>query len=351
MFDDPRWAGALDRVDATRCTTCHREHRPSPEGVTVPAAFCFPCHDDVVTKRPSHRGFTESSCGRGGCHNYHDNAALNPAFLRARVADADTHPASEALSREAPRSAPLPPIDVPDRVAVPSAVAAAWRASAHPGANVTCMSCHKSKNGSFTATPGFGPCAECHRSEASTFGTGPHGLRQALALPSLTVDQTRLAMKHPTSGRPAGTSCGTCHDAHSVDTRKASVDACLGCHDDPHSRAYRDSKHYRDFSDRPAARRPGPDDVTCATCHMPRVRIEEAGKARVAVNHDNGKWLHPRSRMANAVCLRCHGLDFTLSNLFDDGTVARNFGVRAASHHPTTAMLEALDAAGPPARR
>ncbi len=39
--------------------------------------------------------------------------------------------------------------------------------------------------------------------------------------------------------------CTACHDVHAFDTRRAAVESCLGCHDDGHSRSYKQSPHYR----------------------------------------------------------------------------------------------------------
>ncbi|MGH8566471.1 MAG: hypothetical protein ACREXU_00265 [Gammaproteobacteria bacterium] len=54
--------------------------------------------------------------------------------------------------------------------------------------------------------------------------------------------------------------------AHRFDTRHAAVEACLGCHDDTHSRAYRASPHGRLWEAERAGRDAPGSGVSCAAC-------------------------------------------------------------------------------------
>ena len=131
--------------------------------------------------------------------------------------------------------------------------------------------------------------------------------------------------------------CGACPDAHAVDTDRAATVACLGCHDDEHSRAQRHSPH-------------ASAGVTCATCHLPRIEVRDdeasTGK-RVAVMHDNGFTLEPRDRMARVVCLQCHGIELALSALYDEASVRSSFAGPPARLHPSIDMVRQAPTARP----
>jgi hypothetical protein len=135
--------------------------------------------------------------------------------------------------------------------------------------------------------------------------------------------------RHP--GQPAALGCGSCHEAHRVDTVRAATTACLGCHADRHSRAFAASPHAR------STRGSSGGAFTCATCHMPRT-TSGAG-AKVVVEHGNTLTLRPRDRMLGGVCLDCHGLAFAMSSLYDDGLVETNFRGRPRVAHQTIDVL------------
>jgi predicted CXXCH cytochrome family protein len=331
-FDDPRWAAAMAELDARSCTACHSEHRRAAAGFTGRADFCFACHDDVPARRASHAAFRPDSCGRGGCHNYHDNSALNVAALAAHRDEPDLLPVPRTLERPAPQPR-LASEALPPGLAAPPAVVGLWRASAHSDAGVGCADCH---------APGAraeASCARCHGFEDETFRGGKHGVRRAVGLPDLTPADSRLPMK---AGAHGTLWCGTCHDPHSGDTRRAAVDACLGCHDDGHSRAYAASPHARTLARSRGEERPAAASVTCATCHLPRLEREQDGGRRVAVHHRNTLTLQPRDRMLGLVCLDCHGQAFALSALFDERLVANNFNGRPAHVHETARLAQAI---------
>jgi hypothetical protein len=167
-------------------------------------------------------------------------------------------------------------------------------------------------------------CAECHRFEAQTFGRGKHGARGTVGLPPLRVEAARKPMH--ASAAQAELGCSSCHDPHALDLARAASDACLSCHDDAHSRAFAGSKH-------------AGTQVTCATCHLPRVEISDAAKgARVAVNHNNSFTLQPRDRMLRMVCLDCHSVELSLSAVYDETCVRENFSRAPMRSHQTLEM-------------
>jgi predicted CXXCH cytochrome family protein len=347
MFDDPRWASTLRTIDALQCKTCHQEHLVAQAGVTVRPDFCYPCHDDVTQKRETHRTLGPDSCGSVGCHNYHDNSGLNTAFLRRHVGE----PAMGARAGLPERRPALPTVAppapaYPAEVAVRKEVVDGWRASAHAAGDVNCMDCHGGSATGFVAVPGERACAECHRFEVETFRTGKHGARGAVDLPPLTPSLARQPMRHDTrAGR--GLSCAACHDPHRLDTRRAAVEACLGCHDDEHSRNFESSPHGATLRLDGPTGPTGPGAVTCATCHLPRTRVEGDMGPRVAVNHNNTFTLRPRDRMVKEVCAACHGLEFSLSNIVDDTLVRSNFRGRSTRRHETFRMMDAVAPATP----
>jgi hypothetical protein len=337
LFDDPHWAEDLTRIDALHCVTCHREHRVAPAGVTIGRDFCFACHDDVVKNRPSHRGLDPASCGDAGCHNYHDNSALNPSYLAAHLREPALlkNPGVPARAILA-RTAAVPSLDVPRGLATPAVMVAGWSASAHAAAGVTCASCH-ADSGRLVTRPGPAACRRCHDFEVDTFFAGKHGVRIQLGLPPLRPRDARLPMKLEAVSGPLHLDCATCHDPHSVNTRPAATTACLGCHDDGHSRSFQGSPH---------AKPPVPASLTCATCHLPRVKVRRDGKSRVAVNHNNSFTLRPRDRMAALVCTSCHGLEFSLTSIMNDRLVANNFAGRPQERLQTFEMMDIFVARG-----
>jgi predicted CXXCH cytochrome family protein len=329
-FDDPRWAAELARLDARRCISCHTEHRRSERGVTASPELCFGCHDDVVSKRANHRGFAPGSCLDGGCHNYHDNRTLSAAFMSKRLG----HPATFARVQRLdwhraatqPSAAPAPTAAGGARGGSESTalIRERWRGSAHARQNVDCARCHGEAE-QFVARPDERACAPCHSFEVASFRRGKHGARGTVGLPALRGAEARQPMRR--DAEHAGLGCGTCHDAHGLDTRYAAVRACLSCHADQHSRAYLDSPH-------------AAVSVTCATCHLPRLEVSErAGGTRVAVHHDNNFTLQPRDRMARQVCLQCHSLELAFASLFDEQVVRSNFLRAPQRPHPAIEML------------
>ncbi len=344
MFDDPRWAGTLEKIDALTCVTCHGEHRVLPGGVTVPREFCFPCHDDVVQKRENHRTLKADSCGNAGCHNYHDNTGLNTAFLKRHFGEPDMRAAQRLPEWGSPMPAEfavLSPI-YPGSLQVRREIVTAWQGSIHARKEANCLDCHKSPSGDFLSSPGETACERCHQFEVATFHAGKHGVRPAIRLAPLRPEDARLPMKAAADRSLRRHGCATCHDPHSVDTRRAAVESCLACHDDAHSLAFKHSKHFATFARDEGGPRVAPEAVTCATCHLPRGKIETDEGTRVAVNHNNSFTLRPRERMVKEVCSACHGLEFAINSIFDDYLVENNFQGRPARRHETFTMIEAV---------
>jgi formate-dependent nitrite reductase cytochrome c552 subunit len=202
-------------------------------------------------------------------------------------------------------------------VTLPAAELRAWQASAHAAERVNCSRCHASDpaRGSFSEQVSDSTCAGCHEAEHRGFQQSRHGMRRALGLPALRVGDARRAMKKAASEREVG--CTSCHAGHAFDTRAAAMDACLGCHDDRHSRNHRASAHAELW----LADASGQSGASCATCHLPRVTV---GQSTHVVHNQNDN-LRPNEKMARGVCLSCHGLGFSLDALADPVLVQSNF--------------------------
>jgi cytochrome c3-like protein len=349
-FTDPRNADLLTKLDALTCTTCHAEHKPDmtrPMDVTLPDDYCYTCHADVGRDRPSHAGMTFDSCASAGCHNYHDNTSLYEDFLarnghgpelreRPRVS-------SRALLDRLRRAGTVPatgtsflPADAPPTVRVERERLRSWETAVHARAGANCKACHSLPTGSgsagsdrrWTTRPGERLCAICHDGEVNGFMAGKHGMRLAIGLPPMRPAMARLPMKSAVRDREL--SCSSCHSAHAFDTRRAAVTACLECHDDSHSSAYLTSPHYMLWQrEQSGSAAPG-TGVSCATCHMPRIRTQNEGIDVVSVQHNQNANLRPNEKMIRTVCLDCHGLGFSIDALADPKLVTTNFNGKPA---------------------
>jgi hypothetical protein len=340
-FTDPRNAALVTRLDVTRCVTCHREHAPDmtrPMGVTLPDDYCYTCHADVGRDRPSHDGMAFTTCATAGCHNYHDNTALYEDFLvahagdpavraRPQVADRGLRDALRMRTAASVPTLPSLAADAPPRVTVDPRRTAAWEIAVHAQAGVNCTGCHTGASeaaaGQWLDRPGARECAACHDDEMKGFFDGRHGMRVAAGLTPMTPGMARQPMK--ADARDHELSCVSCHTAHDFDTRRAAVEACLGCHDDGHSRAYVGSPHHVLWTREQQQSAPVGSGVTCATCHLPRQRQRVNGGDFVVVQHNQNANLRPNEKMTRTVCLDCHGLGFSLDALADPGLVVRNF--------------------------
>jgi len=354
-FTDPRNAERTARLDARFCVTCHQEHRPRitrPMAVTLPDDFCVICHQDIGEERPSHKDLSFATCASAGCHNFHDNQALYTDFLRKNAKQPDHLPKPrialvERRARPAAgaRALVAADADAPDGHRSEEAVTA-WAADAHALGGVNCSGCHADKQAGWVAAPGLATCRGCHAEQAAGFIAGKHGMRlrdgllatregpfglfKQTALGPMTPAMARVPMKPEANDTALG--CTTCHGPHRFDLARARVEACAGCHDDAHTRAYFGSPHHALLEQEAAGALPAGSGVGCATCHMPLAEQRRDGRRHVQVTHNQNANLRPNEKMARGVCLNCHGLRFTLDALADAALVKRNFQGLPAGH-------------------
>lgn len=322
-------------------------------GVTVSDDFCGACHGNIGKERASHQNLSLQTCGTGGCHNYHDNQALYEDFLAKHLEERDTFEAGSVAIRnfaEIYRKRALKPVkplaipeqDAPLNSKVDSKLLAGWESTGHAHAGVNCRDCHeiKGKEGGaalWKDQPDREKCKECHSHEVKGFLEGKHGMRTAQGLPPMNPKMARLAMK--SDAPEEGLRCTACHGAHRFDTRAAAAEACLACHDDTHSQAYKASPHYRLWVEETAGLRPPGTGVSCATCHLPREVHQEEGKRRIRVQHNQNFTLRPNEKMLRGVCMNCHGLGFSIDALADLKLIERNFKGRPSIHIKSLEMV------------
>lgn len=333
-FADPRNAGELQVLDASRCLSCHREHVPEQTlamQVTQPKDFCMACHGDIASVRPSHQTVAGDSCTHSGCHNYHDNSTLYEAFLSAHLHE----PALLEHPQKRPRHVAIAPAltadwsslwSQPDDLAAIESAEQAWTQSAHAKGHANCSDCHRSDN------PKDVPitvCADCHEDEWQALQKGHHGMRLAAGLAPMTVAEAKLPM-HADAADNALT-CNSCHAPHRYDTVTAAAERCLGCHADEHSNSWLQSAHGQRWQQDPAT------GVSCAGCHMPREPHPD--NSSQWVQHNQSANLRPNDKMLKQVCMRCHGLEFALSALADRALIDRNFTGPASGRHDSMEWL------------
>jgi len=352
-FTDPRNAAKLALVDARRCVACHGEHRPTMTramGVTLAEDFCIYCHRDIAQDRPSHQDLPFDGCRN--CHLYHDNTALHEDFLVKHLNEPEIlNPASVPqrsflASYRLVAQHPVEALSMADQDApagVDLAGAEKWEGSSHANSGVNCMACHgapaaasPNRNTVWTNKPDHDACASCHEQEAAGFLAGRHGMRLAQGMPAMHPDLARLAMK-ATSRKSLN--CVACHPAHDFDTRRAAVEACLGCHDDEHSRAFKASAHYALWQAEIEGRAVPGSGVSCATCHLPRKSWKDKPEQSVLIQHNQNLNLRPNQKMIRSVCMHCHGLGFTMDALGDQMLIDNNFASKPVKH------IESLDMA------
>ena len=354
-FTDPRNADLLASLDATQCVTCHIEHSPEVTGqfgVTLPADFCYYCHQEIAEERPSHAGFEFNTCGNAGCHNFHDNKALYESFLakhidkpallsktRLRVPNAfavwqKRNPDVKPLAADTHNGEAIPGIQ-PELIA-------AWHSSVHAQVGTNCLSCHAEDSmQTNSANPilrnghdlSVESCSDCHTKQVESFKQGLHGMRLASDLPPLQVDQARLPMHDDAAHKTL--TCSSCHDPHKPDLQFAATQACLGCHADEHSQNYEKSAHAALWHQELEGEIDAGAGVSCASCHMPRIK---KGKL-VSVEHNQSLTLEPNSKMIRPVCLECHGLEYSIAALSDRNLIRRNFSGAFDSTHPSFELV------------
>ena len=379
-FRNPRMAVYWEPIDGRSCVSCHVEHRPEitrKGAVTIAMDFCEACHgegeQDVRTARPTHADLTFDTCASSGCHNYHDNRALYADFL-VKHADQPWLAATPVHALAALQRSQEPlgetALGREDALAPASALADAmsldhWAGSGHAAAGVNCAACHapevasgaplgEIEAGWSDAAP-LTVCRDCHKQEAKTFALGRHGMRQHPEIarprdaadtvldavlpesvadwlsdephPSLmTVAEARVPMRDDAAH--LSLDCGTCHQPHPVDVERAAVEACMSCHDDPHTVAYVGSPHHGLWRAEIAGDAEPGSGVSCATCHM--FKVERRGA--IFTSHNQSDGLRPSEKMIRPVCLDCHGLGFAIDALADEDLVAGNFKGQPTVH-------------------
>ena len=220
-----------------------------------------------------------------------------------------------------------------------------WQTSAHALNDVNCTACHQNEEtNEFVANPTYESCQSCHENPVDTFLLGKHGIRLLEEESSLQPKMARLPMKHDALNKQMN--CNACHNVHTVNTLQASVDSCLGCHNDNHSLNYENSKHgeavFAAIADNPTLPRPDETMVTCATCHLPRSAQKKGdGTLLVKVNHNNTYTLKPQDRMVGDVCMNCHGMEYGYNSIFDDELVEANFDRPPTLEHPSFELVRA----------
>lgn len=334
-FTDPRNAARIEVLDGRYCVTCHAEHRPERTGtmgLSLPVDYCYQCHQEIGSERASHAGLAWDSCASVGCHNFHDNRALyedyllqhadEPWLLAAPIVPKRTRGGPEGASMSAPLG--LADADGPN---ASDGHGRAWAASAHARSGVNCSGCHRSEGGAFEVSVAVDVCGRCHGGPTEGWLSGRHGMRVKAELAPMRVGDARQPMKGTAEHRRLD--CASCHGTHETEMERATLEACEGCHDDQHTRAYRQSKHFALVLEERGGRVAAGSGVTCATCHMPR---SEDDSGRKATQHNQNDNLRPSEKMARSVCQGCHGLPFTLDALADAKLVQENFGRAPTAH-------------------
>lgn len=340
-FKDPRNADRVKILDARYCVTCHREHNPDitrAMGVTLPEDYCLECHRDVGEERESHKGLGFETCASAGCHNFHDNKALYENFLLKHAHEPDLTGGSiprrelndylTQLGQTWPKvNAFAPPVSADD-----PKIKGEWQHSAHGRSEVACTNCHATRErpGEWVNLPDHTVCLTCHETETNGFLTGKHGMRLTQGMSAMTPGMARLPMDPDSAHREL--TCNSCHAAHSDDTQFAATEACLGCHADEHSRAFKQSPHFRLKETFENGSITAEQTVTCATCHLPRMEKTVHGIDRIAVEHNQNATLRPNEKMIRPVCMNCHGLEFAIDALADQDLIRNNFNGSPGNH-------------------
>jgi formate-dependent nitrite reductase cytochrome c552 subunit len=319
--------------------------------VTLPDDFCAYCHQDIEEDRPSHKDMAFDTCAAAGCHNFHDNKALYEDFLVKHGEGEKLTATPVTISRtfaehyrkQKKISEPLASkdADYPVTLSVDSQLISQWEATAHARSAVNCVDCHSAKTaanvaGGWQDKPALQSCQQCHELEMKTYQLGKHGMRLAQDLSPLDTGIARQPMKQ--NIQDTQHDCMSCHASHDFDVRKAAVDACLGCHDDEHSNAYKTSPHYDIWQRVMSGSAPAEAGVSCATCHMPRLEVKHQGQQRTLVQHNQNDNLRPNEKMIRDVCLACHGLGFVIDALADPALIANNFNGMPNKKIPSIAM-------------
>lgn len=347
-FTDPRNADRVAILDARYCVSCHTEHQHEQTramGVTLPNDYCYHCHVDVGEERESHKDLPFDSCASAGCHNFHDNRALYEEFLvqnadQAWLFEIAKLPTANAASQKIPANTTA--LNLTDKNN-PTQYANAdieheWAQSSHAATGVNCMDCHSNKNdNTWIVSPGLAQCQSCHSNEALTFTEGKHGMRLAktVSKPMHAISPAESHMNFHEEALQKHQSCTACHGAHSFDREFAAMEACLGCHNDDHSLAFKDSAHGEMWNHTIKNADDTSQLVSCASCHMPRMLSGKSESPTVSINHNQNFNLRPNEKMIRSVCTHCHGLSFAINSLADPVLIRNNFNGQPSVEIPS----------------
>jgi hypothetical protein len=357
VFLDPRNAELLDTLDARYCVSCHREHKPEitrRSGVTLAADFCFHCHSKIAEERPSHQSFEFNTCASSGCHNFHDNSMLYEKFLGDHLNEANILaepllPQKTGLEKWLKKHKKKHPLETaaPDLARFSDAafrnsqgdlqkLVEDWQLSIHAKTEANCSSCHISGDAqadetqlaeSFKISEVEKVCKDCHSKQHEAFLESRHGMRIAQNMQPMSTDKARLKF---VTGQAKSLDCNSCHNPHSLNVNEASMDACLGCHQDEHSVNWQKELQ---------GELPVGSGVNCASCHLPK---NKKGK-NVTVVHNQNLNLRPNTKMLKDVCMSCHGLEFSLASLADRKLIENNFqGIPLTEHQSIELIKERL---------
>lgn len=386
-FRDPRNAERLAGLDARYCVSCHTEHQSEvahPMGLTLPEDYCFHCHQEVGEERPSHEGLGYDTCASSGCHNYHDNRALYEPFL---VKNSGGHWLSEQPHILKPNHAQSDAIkyiqqkadSFADKTEQHPEIAEHWGSSSHAEAGINCGGCHNDEQSNWIEKPGIEQCSGCHQTETAGFMTGKHGMRLAEGLTAISPAEGRLSFTEESLN--VSHSCTACHGAHDFNTEYAATEACLTCHNDEHSLAFKNSPHglinnisesllqtaqvadlspdqieadqtsesitdgqaqefikggqAQEFIKGSQALSGLTSNVSCATCHMPRIVSGSEEHPKIRVEHNQNMNLRPNEKMIRSVCMHCHNLEFSIDALADPELIKNNFNGKPSQHIPS----------------
>jgi len=347
-FRDPRNSQNIDKINVKKCRVCHIDHKldnSNKMGVTIANDFCIHCHNDIEKERPTHKDFNFDGCIT--CHNYHDNSDLNEVYLAKHldepkilsnplVPERDYLAYYNRLGDKKIKSLSAHQHDAPEEYNNEHNFVALWETSSHAKAGVNCGNCHRANtNQPWRRFPPIENCESCHAREVKSFKLSRHGMRTAQKLTPMKTSTARLPMHK--NNKHSSLSCNSCHTAHDYKTSQSGLEACMACHDDKHTKNYKDSKHYALVLSERAGKSPKGSGVSCATCHLPRELISSEEKNYVVVQHNQNMNLRPRSKQIKSVCSRCHGLRFSLDSLADDNLMEKNYEGLPVIH------LESLD--------
>ena len=338
-FTDPRNADRVEILDARVCVTCHIEHKPEVTrdmAVTLADDFCVYCHEDIAEDRESHQDLPFDGCSAAGCHNYHDNSALYEDFLVKHANEPRTHDSAFlpkknysqwllAINETKLKPLSVNAVDSDKAQQMPVKELNDWAASKHAEQGVNCTNCHQNQEegSDWSDQVDQQVCNKCHTYEVKGFQMGKHGMRTALELSPMQPGMARQPMKEDVDDHHLN--CGSCHADHSFETKEAAVNACLNCHNDDHTLAYKESEHFQLWEKEINGLGKENSGVSCATCHMPREEIRQKGERRIAVQHNQNMNLRPNEKMLRSVCMHCHGYEFSINALADSKLIESNF--------------------------